>query len=229
MSHRIESHARELAGMLDSGQGQQVAQIMRQDMASMSERDFNKLVQATNRYEKDGCGDDLITTLSKYGNGTSVDVVVNRLDRNGNPFQYADTVREWVKPAQRDYGHRDNSYGCPPHAETANHSQRPWERAGYHSWNNSRDYNYRDNYRDYNYRDYNLQPYRHQGLRPEEVILPLIGMGLTAAFAFGRNNHHHHQFQPRQQFYPQSYNFAPNYYNTANYYHPNQYHQRRYF
>lgn len=226
MSHRIESHAKDLAGMLDSGQGQQVAQILRQDMQSMSDLDFNKLIKETIRQEKSGCGDDLVTNASQFGNGTSIDVVVNRRDKNGSWYQYADTVKEWSKPVERDYSQREEQrFGCPPRYDsrsqypndTAGVIQKPWERSGYNSWNNYYDYN---NSRDYDH-------HRH-GVRPEEFIIPLLGIGLTAAFANMRHSQHQH-YQQRQYFYPQTYNNAPSYYNTTNYYQPNHYHQRRYF
>jgi hypothetical protein len=224
MSHQIENHARDLASMLDRGQGERVTQILREDLYKMSECDFSKLVHATNKYEKDGCGDDL--TINPYrekgGPKEHVSVELNRRDKDGLPIVYAETIQSWGnwpghKPQVIDTYRARPQEGWDPY-------EAPIQRAGYHDlgFRNPYQDRYERSYLDYrNYRPYQesqLQQTHHRGLRPEEFILPaLLGIGLGAAFSLGRNNNHHHSFQPRPYFYPQQYNRAPNYYQQRRY------------
>ncbi len=237
MSHRIENHARELATMLDNGQGAQVTQILRNDLYNLSECDFSKLVHATNKYEKDGCGDDL--TINAYrekgGPKEHVSVELNRRDKDGLPIVYAETIQSWGnwpehKPQVIEPNRPIPREGWDPY-------EAPMQRAGYQNWSSANHYqdrydrNYRDRY-DRNYQDLRYQrPYQefqpHQtynrGFRAEDIVLPaVLGIGLGLLFTQGRNNHHHQHFQPRQHFYPQSYNHAPNYFQAYNH-HPRRY------
>ncbi len=255
MSHQIENHAKDLASMLDRGQGERVTQILRDDLYKMSECDFSKLVHATNKYEKNGCGDDL--TINPYrekgGPKEHVSVELNRRDKDGLPIVYAETIQSWgnwpgQKPKEVDptsarqqeswhsnpAGNQESWSSNPArHQESWDPYESPMQRAGYHNWNSANPYQDRfdRNYQDYRYqRPYQeMQPFqsRHQGMRPEDLILPaILGIGLGAAFSLGRNqNHHHnynhnHNFQSRPHFYPQSYNHAPNFYHAQ---------QRRYW
>ena len=228
MSDQIENHARDLASMLDRGQGERVTQILREDMYRMSECDFSKLVHATNKYEKDGCGDDL--TINAYrekgGPKEHVSVELNRRDKDGTPIVYSETIQSWGNWPGHKPQVTDTSRARTP--ESWDPYEQPVQRAGYQSWGSSSPY--QDRY-DLPYQDYRYQrPYqefqplhtRHQGLRPEDIILPsMLGIGLGLLLTQDRNQHHHHNFQSRPYFYPQSYNHAPNFYHTHN--------QRRYW
>ena len=253
MSEQIDNHARDLASMLDRGQGERVTQILRNDLYSMSEQDFSKLVHATNKYEKDGCGDDL--TINPYtekgGPKEHVSVELNRRDRDGTPIVYAETIQSWgnwpgqkpqeVTPYRAPEQPADPSRARQPEPRSWDPYETPVQRSSYPDWNarNSyqderyqspyQDYRNQSSYRDYRYQRPNqeFQPFqsRREGLRLEEMILPaLFGVGIGAALGLGRNqNHQHHSFQPQQYFYPQTYNNAPNFYQTPNF---NQSHNR---
>lgn len=224
MSERIDNHARDLASMLDRGQGERVTQILRNDLYSMSECDFSKLVHLTNKYEKNGCGDDL--TINPYrekgGPKEHVSVELNRRHQDGTPIVYAETIQSWGnwpghRPQVIDTHRARPQEGWDPY-------EQPYQRAGYQAWGSHNPYQGNDRfYQDYRYqRPYQeFQPHHshHRGLRAEEFILPaLLGIGLGAAFSLGRqNNYNHHNFQPRPYFYPQTYNRAPNYYQQRRY------------
>ncbi len=222
MSHRIENHARELANMLDNGQGAQVTQILRNDLYNMSERDFSKLVHATNKYEKDGCGDDL--TINPYrqkgGPIEHVSVELNRRDQHGWPIVYAETIQSWGNWP----GHKPKA--IEPYRPIARGGWDPYEapmqRASYHNWNSA------NHYQDLRYqrRYQEFQPFqtRLESLRPEDIIVPaMLGIGLGLLFAQRGNHHHGRNFQSRPYFYPHTYRHAPNYYHSYNH------HQRRFW
>lgn len=236
MSDQIENHARDLASMLDRGQGERVTQILREDMYKMSECDFSKLVHATNKYEKDGCGDDL--TINPYrekgGPKEHVSVELNRRDRDGTPIVYSETIQSWGNwPGHIPQVINPNR---PIPQEGWDPYEQPYQRSSYQAWGARDPYQNRYDlpYQDYRYQRpcQEFQPLhtRHQGLRPEDIILPsMLGIGLGLLFSQGRNHNHNHSFQQRPYFYPQSYNNAPNYYNTPNFYHTHNYQQRRYW
>ncbi len=89
-NHNQESFR--LAEMLDHGQGQQVGNILRNESYNMSSRDFARIVQETQRFERQGVGDDLVITNNgdvviqgRYGA-----MSVANLYRNQGPQNYYD-------------------------------------------------------------------------------------------------------------------------------------------
>ncbi len=255
MSDQIDNHARDLASMLDRGQGARVAEILRNDLYSMNECDFSKLVHATNKYEKDGYGDDI--TINPYrekgGPKEHVSVELNRRDKDGLPIVYSETIQSWGNwPGQRPQVSDQSQLPKPKqesvtwHQDQARHQETqgwdPYEssmqRSSFH--NTGFQNPFLNRYQDYRSQDYRNQDYRYQrpyqefqpyqsrreSFRPEDIILPaILGIGLGAAFSLGRQQNQYQNFQPRQHFYPQSYNSAPNFYD----HHHSHNHHRRYW
>ena len=82
-----------LAEMLDHGQGQQVGNILRNESYNMSSRDFARIVQETQRFERQGVGDDLVITNNGdvVIQGRYAAMSVANLYRNQGPQNYYDT------------------------------------------------------------------------------------------------------------------------------------------
>jgi len=90
-NHNQESFR--LAEMLDHGQGQQVGNILRNESYNMSSRDFARIVQETQRFERQGVGDDLVITNNGdvVIQGRYAAMSVANLYRNQGPQNYYDT------------------------------------------------------------------------------------------------------------------------------------------
>jgi hypothetical protein len=164
MSYRIENQARDLATMLDRGQGEQVAQILRSEMYQLNPREFSRLVRETNQREQNGRGDDL--RVRSHGGYDDVSIEINGRDAYGRRVRYEENIQ-----AHNNWNARRSDYAEP--------YRRPCQ-----EW----------------------KPFqtRHEGLRPEDIIVPTLGLGLGLLGNALRSD--------RRHFYPDNYRHAPNYY-----------------
>lgn len=164
MSHRIENQARDLARMLDRGQGEQVVQILRQEAYQISPREFSRLVRETNQREQNGRGDDL--RVRSHNGHEDVSIEINGRDHYGRRTRYEENIRPHGPWAVR-------------RSEFTDPIRRP-----YQEW----------------------QPFqtRHESLRPEDIIVPTLSLGLGLLGDALRSE--------RRHFYPDNYRHAPNYY-----------------
>jgi hypothetical protein len=96
----IDDRAASMARDLDRGNGERVADQLREDASRMNQRDFMNLVHQTQRYDRNGVGDDLvITPIPGYnGGGKEISVRVRETDRYGRPVAVNEPVARIEPP-----------------------------------------------------------------------------------------------------------------------------------
>lgn len=106
----IDDRAAQMAQDLDRGNGERVADALRQDAMQMNQRDFMQLVRQTQRYDRDGIGDDLKVTAIQGYHGVEQHVSINMRERDqyGRPVIYTEPVVKVEPPQPRQPGHQPN-------------------------------------------------------------------------------------------------------------------------
>jgi hypothetical protein len=113
----IEDRAASMGQELDRGHGERVANQLREDATRMSPRDFMSLVSQTQRYDRNGVGDELVVTPipGYHGSGKEISVRIHERDNRGRPVVYDEPVARIEPPRPPAHGrHPQEQQGLDP-------------------------------------------------------------------------------------------------------------------